>query len=683
MKVPPLPRPVALALSKLQPYAIPLGVSAALAFLAVRAILADAGRPAMPLDDSFIHFVYARRFAEGTPFTFSPGDGFSSGATSFAWPLMLAPFYLVGFRGLSLVWVVWLLGTLLHAALAVETKRLVEGLCGKIAGVGAAAMCLLFGAFAWFAWSGMETIALAWSMTRAARTLSELAETEAPARSGRRALGVALICALCPLLRPEGGIFALAGAGYLAVFGPPGSSWRARLATRWLAVVPLVGLVLPPLLNLLLVGHARSTTAMVKWAWGNPYYDTARFFSFTGSNLRMLWNDLLSGGPYTAIFLPEHSQYVLLAGAIALVPTTLRAKKIPRGLMVALLALGTLIPCTFLTILWNRVRYIYPFAPGWFALVGCLGAELAVLVGRYRKDATWVPALVTGLFAGGLSTKLTWSIKDLANSSRAISEQQVKLGMWARDNLPQDALIGVNDTGAIAYFSERRTFDVVGLTTEGEAQYWVAGTGSRYEHYEKLPPERRPTHFIVYPQWMGCGAILGEQLFEATVLNQSILGGATKVVYAASWEVLGRADLPTDPPRSGDVIDTLDVADLESEKAHGYKLFHAQDVQNQLFTDWDEGGELADGGRHDRVWDDFDLELAPGAVLVARLASKTPQTIRVLLDGSEAGSAELGVSDWIEVAIPLAGASAGKHHLSVRAEDGKSFGALHYWVLSE
>ena len=97
----------------------------------------------LPLDDAWIHLVYARRFGEGAPFTFSPDGGFSSGATSFLWPLALTPFWLIGFRGLSLVWAAWLLGTVLHAALAVETKRLAEPLVGRNAAIGAAGRAML------------------------------------------------------------------------------------------------------------------------------------------------------------------------------------------------------------------------------------------------------------------------------------------------------------------------------------------------------------------------------------------------------------------------------------------------------------------------------------------------------------------------------------------------------------
>ena len=91
-----------------------------------------------------------------------------------------------------------------------------------------------------------------------------------------------------------------------------------------------------------------------------------------------------------------------------------------------------------------------------------------------------------------------------------------------------NARIGVNDTGAIGYLGHRKTFDVVGLTTPEEARYWVAGAGSRFEHYEKLyrsSPDRFPTHFIVYPHWMACDAVLGDELHDETVTDQTILGG--------------------------------------------------------------------------------------------------------------------------------------------------------------
>ena len=71
--------------------------TAALAFLSIRSVLdKNGGVPAVPLDDAYIHFQYARSFAEGTPLVYSPGCGAVAGATSLLWPILLAPGYALG-----------------------------------------------------------------------------------------------------------------------------------------------------------------------------------------------------------------------------------------------------------------------------------------------------------------------------------------------------------------------------------------------------------------------------------------------------------------------------------------------------------------------------------------------------------------------------------------------------------
>jgi hypothetical protein len=57
----------------------------------------------MPLDDTYIHFQYARQFARGEPMVYSPGDPPTSGATSLLYPPLLAVGYELGFTGWSSV----------------------------------------------------------------------------------------------------------------------------------------------------------------------------------------------------------------------------------------------------------------------------------------------------------------------------------------------------------------------------------------------------------------------------------------------------------------------------------------------------------------------------------------------------------------------------------------------------
>ena len=159
-------------------------------------------------------------------------------------------------------------------------------------------------------------------------------------------------------------------------------------------------------------------------------------------------------------------------------------------------------------------------------------------------------------------------------------------------------------------------FDVVGLTTETEGRYWVAGTGSRLEHYERLhatAPGKLPTHFIVYPEWMGMDMVLGAPLHEAVVTDASILGGHVMRAYVADWSLLGSGEKPW-TAASAEVLDALDVADLESEAGHRYEsLGRATTSRWRARETSPEGADVVDGGRTDRLEDRFVVSLPAGA----------------------------------------------------------------------
>jgi hypothetical protein len=668
----------------LRAYGPALVVSAVLGAVAVTGIRREAGGPAAPLDDAFIHLQYAQGLARGHFFEYVAGEGYSSGATSLLWPLLLAPFRALGVRDVALLWPAWLLGTLAHAGVAVEAYRVTRRLAWEAAALGAAAMCSLFGAFAWFAWSGMETVALAWLLLRTARVAAAHCEPERGDTSSRvRAL--VFLGVLAPLVRPEGALASLMAAVAL-VHGARAAPLRRRLCV----FAPLLGPLVVPLLNRIGTGHAASATAQVKWMIGNPYYGAGAVVSVFLNNVHVLVTNLMDGGDFTALFLPEHASVPILLGAVALPVAAVRRRVPYHGLFVAMVALGSLVPCTYLTFLWNRIRYVWPFAGAWFVLVGCLARELGDLARLVRPRLTAVTPLLAGGFAAALATRLPWALRDLAESASAITRQQVALGRWAAASLPADARIGVNDTGAIAYLSGRRTFDVVGLTTEGEARYWVAGAGSRFEHYERLPPARRPTHFIVYPQWMACPPVLGRTLTEATVLEQSILGGTTMEAHEARWDLLGSGALPARPPDGLTLADEVDVSDLESEAAHGYEVGDTWDTDNQVVTqDVGDVGDrtVADGGRLRRTKDRFRVKLPAGktALLVMRVNAAAALDLQVSAGGHDAGTVPVsGDGRWVEgtVALPADGAAETVITVTAQArEEGEArFGAFHYWV---
>jgi hypothetical protein len=270
----------------------------------------------------------------------------------------------------------------------------------------------------------------------------------------------------------------------------------------------------------------------------------------------------------------------------------------------------------------------------------------------------------------------------VAGSASGIDRQQVALGRWARANLPETARIGVNDTGAVAYFGGRRTFDIVGLTTQSEGRYWVAGAASRYEHYERLlrdRPDLLPTHFIVYPEWMACDAVLGELLHEATVTDSSILGGQTMRVYLANYDHLGKGELPWTPGFTP--ADTLDVADVESEREHGYDLAGARDTDQTIHKGLSPAGSpLIDGGRTARTRDAFRVRLGPGRHrgLVRAMTAAPPSTLRVRIAGKDVAAPTLATTTWEELAFDLPPDATGDVAIEAIAA-GSPVTTFHYW----
>jgi hypothetical protein len=371
----------------------------------------------------------------------------------------------------------------------------------------------------------------------------------------------------------------------------------------------------------------------------------------------------------------------------------LRRKMFRAGFVLAI-ALGMAIPCFYVTFLWNRLRYLWPFATGWIIGLACFAAVLGDVATLVHPRAKLGVPMLLGLFAGAFLIRLDWVMDDVANSASGIDRQHVKLGRWAKDALPQNALVAVNDTGAIAYFSDKRTFDIVGLTTNGEAKYWVAGTGSRLEHYERMKKSDLPTHFIVYPDWMGTDAFFGKELMSATVTDSTILGGQSMRAYEADWSLLGSGSVPwSRKDRAIDLVDEIDVADLESEASHAFELLARdnEEVVGDSYTP--EGDRVIDGGRGFRSADRFVASLRPNerAWGIVRLAPTkgVKATIDVRAAGDLVMSFTLGEDDpfssstWTEQSfvVPAEDAKA-KTPVEFVARQG-SFSSYHYWFIRE
>lgn len=517
-----------------------------------------------PLDDVYIHADFARSTALLHPFQWMAGQGYSSGETAPLYPFLLAPAWLLGARGEGLVTYAFVLGSASLALAGLRVRELValhargkaRALAPSLVALAAVLVWLSVGTlnFTWF--SGME------GATFFAAALSSLRFAE-QARAGRarRAASIraGLWGAAMIALRPESvvlvALFALLvarGARGRSAFPPLA---RAALPGAAVTVAVLVA-------NRAFTGDFASAGARLKLLGSNPYLDdVTRARELVLNLFGFVWKALGAdmGGVALGLFAlclafglgtrsTRHTAAITLAGALAfalLVSTNGAAR-------------------------YQGFRYYAPALA--LALTGAaLGASALV----ERAGRTW-PGLVLLLGLGGASSTHVEDARTFFRRASAnVHGQQVTVGKRLAQTLPKSAVVMVGDAGAIPYFSGRSSVDALGLG--GYLRYpfvqaAVHGEGATLELLEHLPKERRPTHFALYPNWFPVTtSLFGHELFRVTIEDNVICGGPSKVIYEADFTELGQGDEVDRgfPPETlTEPLDTLDVADVQAERAH-------------------------------------------------------------------------------------------------------------------
>lgn len=254
-----------------------------------------------PLDDAWIHQVYARSFGQRLRFEYNPGSA-ETGQSSLLWGVLLAPVNRLAESGaIPLGRATRWFGALLWIALALACAVLVTSLPipgARFGGFVAAALCALDPALAFAAHSGMEPLLLSLCTVVAFIGLFR----------GRDLL-CGSACGLAILTRPEGVLIALLVVGAALLLRRPQSAGTSARRPGWNP------LVLPPLIC------AFGWSLFCQSVSGRPFPNTYYVKAGSGELLEglrggvELYAGLLTGTPFTTGFVG----YLFLAlGALAL-----------------------------------------------------------------------------------------------------------------------------------------------------------------------------------------------------------------------------------------------------------------------------------------------------------------------------------------------------------------------------
>ncbi len=643
------------------------------------------GQRTLALDDSYIHLQYAWQAAQGHFLQYNTGDAPTTGATSLLYMLLVAAGFWLGISKDAMPPALLIAGLALFmlaaALLADLARRAADALIDRrpfaarpepvfppwSAGLVAGFVFATSGWIAWVFLSGMETgllialvIAALWAFQTDHVRL------------------MALLAALAALTRPEAAL--LGGMLLVAqIIRDPGEFNDRRRRALW-ACLPLAAVLVVPAISLLLTGTLAASGLQAKsWFTVVPLYLNDVVAAVAMAALMLLFP--LFGGPA----LDGRWHAFPLAVAFALIGMLLlwRRGRV-REKRLALICLGwwgigTVATATLQTAAWHHYRYQTPFYP---ALILPLAITLTALVGDLartlqQRTGSRLTVRLVGLI--GLAALAFWAVYTLSDFGAAYAldtnttaRQQIVLATWIRENTPEDSLLAVHDVGAIRFFGGRDTLDVVGLTTAGMALVGGNGPGAIYEALETA----RPDYYVVYPirtlPYHGiedAPALLGPEVFRAEINPWSPYTSADSVqtVNRPDWSGVPLTESPQQPHLLEQLagwtpVDRLDVADMDSERAHSYSWWHEGQprgflTEPRVMAYHDAPGlTLADGLRTVTGGMSFVLRTPePGqwTRLVARGHQTGPITLRVRVNGADAGLWRIPAlpGEWLESAF--------------------------------
>lgn len=444
------------------------------------------GDGGFPLDDSWIHQVYARNLAQQGEWAFIPGEP-SGASTSPLYTLVLSVGYVV-----NLDYALWthFCGFLALAGAGLVAVRMADIVLPTVLIPSwlAGWATVLAWHLIWAAVSGMETMlfcTLVLAMVYMAwREITPLSSDQRHVLL--RGVGFGLLAAALIATRPEGALVAFL-AGLLMLVAKRDRVEILRLAGGAAGAFAL-GILPYLLLNLSLNDSLLPNTSAAKQAQhapllDNPFLDRwvdmmlpilagVQLFLLPGAIIFAIWAlvGFANGERYMALYtLP-------ILWAFALI--TLYALRLPAS--------------------YQHGRYVIPALPP-LIVAGTIGTAKFIVWWRNIPGARMLPltlaftAALLALYFGFAQGPLIYR-----TDQRVINDEMVSQAMWIRDNIPPDELLAVHDIGALGYFAPRPIVDIAGLVTPevidaiGDAEALWALIEARNAQYLMAFPDQIP-----------------------------------------------------------------------------------------------------------------------------------------------------------------------------------------------
>jgi hypothetical protein len=462
-----------------------VGVSLFVVAIYVVMAFLQGGEFGFPLDDAWIHQVYARNLGTRFEFSFFAGQP-SAGSTSPLWAILLG----VGY-GLGMDFRVWTigLGALFLAGSGWMAGRVAGHLTGeaRVSNWIVPIFVMLEWHMVWAAASGMEIVLF---------VFLSLALVEAYF-ARRNTMVIGLIAGLLTLTRPEGVLLAgLVGVGLVWERRGELLKFDTSLSPRTTltlgeGIVPnrATGEGTISALRAVLMYALAFVVVVAPYVYFNLQASgTILPNTFYGKGAE--YADLTTGSGFFARWLMLYrqpmigAQLLLIPGLIYGAIVLARQKKWGRLLPALWILILPALYAWRLPVEYQFGRYMMPIIP-LVIIYGVVGTiELFKRIPVRVLVRVWGVTIVVLLVVFGLL-----GANFYAQSVGIINCEMVAASKWARANVPQGALIAAHDIGAQGYFDDHPMLDLAGLVSpevipfirdEAKLKEWMVARGARY-----------------------------------------------------------------------------------------------------------------------------------------------------------------------------------------------------------
>lgn len=455
-------------------------------------------RPSWLTDDAFISFRYAQNLAEGHGLVYNIGERVE-GFTNFLWTMLAA---LVLWLGGDIVWWSYLSGIILALLIMLSAFALARRFLGIGWGLAAALIVATSQSLLIHTARGAGLETGLFTLLVLLGSLFYLTALPVPGqRSTGRGLGwilAGLLFGLATLTRPEGLLlFGLTGIHLIVTTWLNSSGEFSATGYRLSAIVYRLSSSYTPILRMASV-YALIVIPFFLWRYG--YYGDLlpnTFYAKTGGGLRAALRGLTYSGGFA---LAMGGPFLLLALVRPPVAEAGRLAGSWRSYLLMVSGVYTLYIVAVGGDHFPGERFFVTLVP-WLAVLiaGGLSGLYARMRGtRLRLLAAPLLALVLIGAAGYSYTRATDQDQIVAGSDESLGIWR-EIGWWLADNSQTEQSVAAMSAGAIAFYSERTTIDMLGLTDRHIARVVALEMGEGAAGHEKRDPAyvldvRQPTY---------------------------------------------------------------------------------------------------------------------------------------------------------------------------------------------